>query len=98
MSLSENAESMSGHRGMMRRADRAGNGARANTSERHQNHVGRVPAEPEAMMSAMRTRPAEKPPDALLAALSPRPIELGRVFIVFRMRALCVMSATIKNL
>ena len=82
MSLSENAESLCG----------VDPGVAANTS------AGKiVPSQSEAM-SGMKTRPAEKPPAALLAALSPRPIELGRVFIVFRMRALCVMSATIKNL
>ena len=82
MSLSENAESLWG----------VDSGVPANTGA---DHV--VPSMSEAM-SGMKTRPAEKPPDVLLAALSRRPIELGRVFIVFRMRALCVMSATIKNL
>ena len=82
MSLSENAESLWG----------ADWGVAENTSA-----GSVVPSQSEAM-SGIKTRPAEKPPDVLLVALSRRPIELGRVFIVFRMRALCVMSATIKNL
>ena len=69
MSLSENAESLLG----------ADSGVAENTGA---DHV--VPSQSEAM-SGMKTRPTEKPPDVLLAALSRRPIDLGRVFIVFRM-------------
>ena len=82
MSLSENAESLWG----------VDSGVPANTGA---DHV--VPSMSEAM-SGIKTRRADKWPAAELIALSRRSIESGGVFFALCVQALCVMSATIKDL
>ena len=82
MSLSENAESLGG----------ADSGAAGNTG------AGNVMLSSSAAMSGMKTRRAEKPLDALLTLLSRHLIDLGWILVNCCMRALRIMSATIKNL
>mgnify|MGYP004259241949 CR=1 FL=1 len=80
-------------------------------ARRKRGDVGAVEEEREALraaeamaqtlaeaMSGIARRRADKPPTALLNALSRRSIESGGVFIALRVQALCVISATIKNL